>query len=865
VEVLMQPGVSAELARHRAQVISDVEYRLELDLRDADHAPGTLMLVFDYAAGESDLVVDFRGSALDRVSANGRPVTDYEWRNGHIRIPARHLRAGRNELSFRFTAPISASGSSIIRFDDPSDGSRYLYTLLVPADANQLFPSFDQPDLKAAFRFELVTPAEWRVVANGPMVGQVAEGDAIRSTFAAEERFSTYLAAFAAGPWTSWTSAPPGGRPITLYARRSLQHEVDSDTLIRINRDALEWLERRFASPYPFVKLDLLLAPAFPFGGMEHVGAIFYNESRFVFREPPTLSEQLGRKATIYHEVAHQWFGDLVTMRWFDDLWLKEGFSTYTAARMQDELDPGTGAWKTFYLRNKPLAYATDATSGTTPVWQALANLDLAKSNYGPIVYNKAPSILKQLSFLVGEDAFWAGVSIYLQRHAYGNATWQDLLAALEEASGTSLRGWGEHYILRAGVPVIETAVEADGNQIGELRLIQRPARELPGDRGGSWPGKVRVRLGYRDRPDVLLPVTLTGDTTRVAEAAGLPLPDYVFANDGDYGYGIFLLDPQSTAYLAERVGSIEDELFRAMVWGALWDGVREARVPAEQWIETALRELPREPDEQIAAFVLGRTSIALGRYLRPNDLAGEASPANAEGVEALQRRWEQLLLSRAQDSALSYGMRKASLDALIAGARGPQALQALKQYLAGDVLFDGAPLRQPSRWSIIQTLLAVQDPSSHALFAAEQARDTTPDAQRQAFIAGAAIPTAENKAEYFRRYLQDAELNEEWVTASLGAFNHPRHTELTLPFLNPALERLPWIRENRRIFFLPQWVNAFIGGQRSTEALAAVDTFLANHPNLAADLRLKTLQARDELERTVRIRSGAATSAGPN
>src|SRR5690606_37862147 len=228
--------------------------------------------------------------------------------------------------------------------------------------------------------------------------------------------------------------------------------EVDADTLIERNRQAVEWLEEYFAMPFPFGKFDVLLAPAFPFGGMEHVGAIFYNESRFVFREPPTLTERLGRNSTIDHEVAHQWFGDLVTMRWFDDLWLKEGFATYMAAKMQEALAPGTGAWKTFHLRNKPLAYAVDRTRGTTPVWQALENLDLAKSNYGPIVYNKAPSILKQLEHLVGEESFREGLRLFLRRHAFGNAGWEELLAALEESSGVSLRSFGEQYILRAGM-----------------------------------------------------------------------------------------------------------------------------------------------------------------------------------------------------------------------------------------------------------------------------------------------------------------------------------------------------------------------------------------------------------------------------
>src|SRR5690606_23195162 len=241
--------------------------------------------------------------------------------------------------------------------------------------------------------------------------------------------------------------------------------------------------------PYPFAKMDLLLAPAFPFGGMEHVGAIFYNEDRFIFRERATRPQRIGRAATIYHEVAHQWFGDLVTMRWFDDLWLKEGFATYMAAKAQDAMEPSADAWKTFYLRNKPVAYGVDASAGTTPVWQELGNLDQAKSNYGPIVYNKAPSVLKQLDYLVGPERFRAGVRRFLGEHAYGNATWRDLLRAVAEGGG--LDDWGGQFILRPGMPVVEQRLELRGDTISRLTLVQRPARPLSGS--GPWPMKLEL------------------------------------------------------------------------------------------------------------------------------------------------------------------------------------------------------------------------------------------------------------------------------------------------------------------------------------------------------------------------------------
>jgi aminopeptidase N len=848
---LMRPGISLELARHRAATLADVRYHLSLDLTHADTAPGTVRVSVERKPGAGDLVLDFRGPWLGTVRANGSAIDDFAWENGHVRVPAHHLRDGRNELELAFRARIAPAGASIIRYDDQTDGSTYLYTLLVPSDASQLFPAFDQPDLKARFRMTLTAPAAWRVLANGPLEGRDPAGAAVTWRFAETEPISTYLAAFAAGPWTTWESSV-SGLPITLYARASRRGEVDADTLMRANAESVRWLERWFGVAFPFAKFDMLLAPAFPFGGMEHVGAVFYNESSFVFREPPTLPQRLGRDATTFHEVAHQWFGDYVTMRWFDDLWLKEGFATYMAAKMQDELRPGSEAWKTFYLRNKPLAYGVDATSGTTPVWQELANLDLAKSNYGPIVYNKAPSIIKQLEFLVGDTAFRRGLNLFLTRHAYGNATWRELLDALEETSRTSLDAFGEQWILRAGMPVVETRLETVGDRITSLTLTQRPLRELPGDPGGAWPMKVRVRLAYGmgddgvRREDVVLDAIFRGTTAVVEGARGLPAPDWVWANEGDYGYGLFLLDDYSADSVAAQVGRVEDGLLRAMLWGALWDLVRERRMSPARFAGIALRELPAERDEQIAAQVLGRASTALVWY------------AADEDAERLFPAWERLLLERASADSLPYGMRKASLDAFVESARTDSGRAALRAYLDGSRAFDGGEVKQPTRWSIVQRLLAVGDAGAQALYDAEVARDTTPEAARRAFVAGAAAPDAATKEAYFRRYLDDPRLNEEWVTASLGAFNDPAHAALSLPYLRPSLDRLEWIRDNRRIFFLPRWIGAFVGGHRSRQALEAVDRFLAETPGLPPDIRRKVLQSRDEMERTVLIREAA-------
>jgi aminopeptidase N len=636
--------------------------------------------------------------------------------------------------------------------------------------------------------------------------------------------------------------------PTSLYVRASRAKEAESDTLLAMNARALRWLGRYFGVPYAFDKYDALLAPAFPFGGMEHPGAVFYNEESFIYRERPTASQLLGRQATTFHEVAHQWFGDYVTMQWFDDLWLKEGFATFMAARMQADLEPTSNAWKTFFLRNKPTAYGTDATAGTTPVWQRLGNLDQAKSNYGPIVYNKAPSILRQLEYLVGPAAFQRGVQQFLRSHAYGNATWQALLQSIGTASGRDLRPWGRQWMLRPGMPVITQQLETINGRITRLRLVQRPAQ--PSVSGpGAWPLKVQVRLHYADRPAVRIPVELRGDTTVITAATGRPAPAFVFANEGDYGYAIVLPDSASVAWLESHVSEVEDDFLRAMVWGALWDLVREGELAPVRFARMAMRALPLERDEQLAGALVGRLNTSVARYA--------AAPVR----DALLPDVERLLLRGALDTSSAYGSRKAHLDAYVSLARRDEALRQLRRWLASDSAA-GLVLRAPTRWSMVTSLVAHGAADRDSLIAAEVRRDQSTEGQRLAFVAAAAAPDSATKQFLFDRWFRDTSLNEEWVTSSLRAFHDPDQQRLTRRFLAAALDTLPWIQKNRRIFFLGSWLSATIGGQTEREALTIIDAWLVAHPSLAPDLRQKVLQSRDELERIVRVRERYAAEA---
>ena len=846
---LTEPGVSAALARQRAAQLTDVAYDMALQVSAGDTATGRVTVSFTTRTA-GDVVLDFRGLRVSEGQINGKawPEVTSAWNRHHLVVPAARLRPGRNRVDVAFATPVAQAGASIIRHRDATDGNVYLYTLLVPSDANLLFPCFDQPDLKATVRLSLTTPMGWRALANGALLRTDSASTTVTHRFATTQRISTYLIAFAAGPWASVTrtvatSTKAAPVPVSLWMRQSRLAEAESDTLIAMNARALRWLGDWFGIPYAFDKYDALLAPAFPFGGMEHPGAVFYNEESFIFRERPTMSQLLGRQATTFHEVAHQWFGDYLTMRWFDDLWLKEGFATYMAARMQADLEPTSNAWKTFYLRNKPVAYATDATAGTTPIWQQLGNLDQAKSNYGPIVYNKAPGVLKQLEYLVGATAFQRGVQHFLRTHAYGNGTWRELLGSVGRAANRDLSAWGRAWILRPGMPLVEQQLTVRNGRVQRLALVQRAAQPALSGRG-AWPLKVQVLLYYANQPAVRLPVELRGDTTVVTAATDRPVPDFVFANDGDHGYALVLPDTASVTWLEQHIGSVRDDFLRAMVWGALWDLVREARLSPMRYADMVLRELPAERDEQITGTLVGRLTTVIGRY---TDVAARAE---------LAARAEPLLLRGAADSGRSYGQRKAQLDAVIGLARSPASLQRLDGWLDADSVA-GLALRAPTRWSIVTRLIARSAPTASSRLAAESRRDSTSEGQRQAFVADAARPDSAHKAALFSRWFTDAALNEEWVTSSLRSFHDGDQAELTRRYLVPALDTLPWIQQNRRIFFLGSWLGATIGGQGDAASLALLDDWLARHRNLAVDLRQKILQSRDELERTVRIRQG--------
>ncbi|MCG3161520.1 MAG: Aminopeptidase N [Acidobacteria bacterium] len=743
-----------------------------------------------------------------------------------------------------FETGVASANRPVIRYQDRDDGSEYIYTLFVPMDASLAFPCFDQPDLKARFTFTASVPPNWVVVTNTREQPNARDGANSVWTFRETQPISTYLFAFAAGPFKQ-IAGDGGSVPLRVLVRQSKLQRAKEEwpEVERLTREGMKHMIEFFDQPFPFTKYDQVLIPGFAYGGMEHAGATFLREDSILFRTVPTKNDKLGRASLVLHELAHQWFGDLVTMRWFDDLWLKEGFANFMASHAMAAI-PSLGVrpdeiWKRFYQSHKPLAYGIDATRGTTPIYQEVRNLKDAKSAYGAIVYQKAPSLLRALTFVIGEENFRDGVRLFLKERAYANAEWNDLIRAFERASKQKLQAWADAWVKRRGMPQVDVEWRCDARGlIDKFEIRQRDAL----DEGGVWPIKTRLLLAYDDAEALRITAQFDGKQAAISEAIGKKCPAYVFANDNDFGYGRFMLDAKSREAVVTRIGNVKDPFLRTMLWGALWDSVREAEMNPRDYIALALKTLPNETDLELTQSLLDRSTRAFQRYLSKPE-----QTAIAPQIERLG--FDRMMKSNEVDFRITY-FRAFRSVATTGEARGQ-----LKDLLSGKITVPGVEIKPLDRWQIVKALLAGQDAEAESLLEAERKRDASDDGRKQAYVAEAARAEAATKQRYFDDYMKNRAVPEDWVEASLAAFNSTNQSSLTLPFLKPALEALPQVKRERKIFFVLAWLNAFIGGQQSQQALDQVRDFLRTN-RIDRDLELKVLEVMDELERTARIRA---------
>ncbi|HRI03310.1 MAG TPA: M1 family aminopeptidase [Pyrinomonadaceae bacterium] len=918
----IEPGVSQALAQWRAARYSDVRYKLNLTLEKMSPVlKGTMEIRVNVSAGTqapspanagssgvtTPIILDWRkiaghekDSTISNVSLNGVAISPrcgdagggacvpVEERNEHL-IFRDGVVAGENVIKLDFTSPILTSGSAITRYVDKEDGAEYIYSLFVPSDASTAFPVFDQPDLKARFNLRLTFPRDWTAVSNSEIEtrgGSTKDEDpdpvtgAFRKVtyerifiFAETKPISTYVFAFAAGPWqevgytsinediTKW-NAPHF--KLNTYVRKSqaAKYQPHAMEVGRLNYEGIKFLEQYFDYKFPFPKYDLVLIPEFPFGGMEHAGATFLREASIIFPTEPTKSDHISRANLIFHEAAHQWFGDTVTMRWFDDLWLKEGFAEFMAYKTLEKVMPEANAWKVFYERNKQAAYATDSTKGTTPIYQKIDNLSAAKSVYGNIVYRKAPSFLRQAEFYLGEQKFQTAARAFLKKHEYSNAGWEDLVREFENTrrAGAAkaivggrpddLQSWAKQWVTVPGVPVLRTStLNGSKGSCFSFGLTQTAQGIEPADWKMRLKPLIRFANGMKwDDSFLLLP-----------QGSGAGACDYIenseilffFPNYQDYGYGIFLLDDKSRDYVLKNIQNEKDPFLRSMMWGALWDSVREAELDPKVYVELVVKNLATEQDETIIQSILGRVGTAMNYYLtdsKRSALVPRVEEVSFQGIAGSKTPGLRTVYFRTFLNLATSAQGATRLKNLLrSGKPNP------KKEISGKNFF--VALRTKDKFDIVTRLIILGDPEAPKLLAQLEKTETGDDAKRYAYAARAGIATAENKAEYWSDFTANKDISESWIEAAFGPFNSVRHSDLTLPYLEKALTELPNHKRTRKIFFVNGWLGAFIGGQKSEAALAIVNKFLADNPNLDRDLRLKILENVDLIERAVKIR----------
>lgn len=858
------PGtnLTREEAQQRAKLLTVDSYEIDLDLSGAQEG-GTYRSVttvrFDVAEGGGESFIDLVAPAVHEVTLNGDALDAAEvFADSRIALP--ELLEGRNVLRVVADCAYTNTGEGLHRFVDPVDQQAYLYTQFEVPDARRVFASFEQPDLKATFQFTVKAPNGWTVISNSP----TPEPQDDTWVFEPTPRISSYITALIVGPYHSVHSVyEKDGQsvPLGIYCRPSLAEFLDSDAIFEVTRQGFEWFQEKFDYAYPFKKYDQLFVPEFNAGAMENAGAVTIRD-QYVFRSKVTDAAYELRAETILHELAHMWFGDLVTMEWWNDLWLNESFATYTSIACQayapDSRWPHS--WTTFANSMKTWAYRQDQLPSTHPIMAEIGDLDDVLVNFDGITYAKGASVLKQLVAYVGMDEFFAGVQAYFKRHAYGNTRLSDLLGALEETSGRDLTAWSEKWLRTAGINILRPEIETDGpNGVITSFAIRQEAPALPAGAKGEptlRPHRIAVGFYVLDEDsgklvrDERVELDVDGELTAVPQLVGKRRPDVVLLNDDDLSYAKVRLDERSLAFVTEHLGDFQASLPRALCWASAWDMTRDGELATRDYLSLVLSGIGKESDIGVVQSLQRQVKLAVDLY---------ADPA---ARETLLTRWTDATLAHLRAAAPGGDHQLAWVRAFAATARTPEQLDLLEALLDGSQTIEGLVVDTELRWALVQRLAAVGR-FDEAEITAEYERDRTAAGERHAASARSARPTAEAKAEAWSSVVDSDKLPNAVQEAVIGGFVQTDQRELLAPYTERFFEVVKDIWESRSHEMAQQIaVGLYPAVQVSEDTLRRTDEWLASAEPGAA-LRRLISEARSGVERALKAQAADARAAG--
>jgi aminopeptidase N len=811
-------------------------YDVEVDLREATSSEtfrSTTTVRFDATTPGASTFCDLAAVTVHEATLNGKALDPRVSDDGRLELP--RLDA-TNELRVVADFTFSRTGEGVHRFVDPADGATYTWAETALFNTSRVWAAFDQPDLRATLRLRVRVPPDWTVVSNAAG-REIAPG---AWTFDETPPISTYLMSFAAGPYAS-SADDSGDIPMALYVRRSLAEHLDADELFEISRQSMDAYHRLFGVPYPFGKYDQVFVPEFNMGAMENPGCVKFSD-RFIYRSRVTDAQRQSRAIVIAHEMAHMWFGDLVTMRWWDDLWLNESFADYMSYRVVDGATRFTGAWTDFVVSRKTWGYREDQLPTTHPVVADVPDTVAALLNLDGISYAKGAGVLKQLVAWVGWGAFAAGLRQYFDRHAWGNTSLADLLDALEQSSGRDLAAWSAAWLQTAGVNVLRPSIEHDGDRYAAVSVLQTAPPDHPTLRSHH------LAIGLYDATDAglvrrqVVEVEAAGERTVVPALAGAPVADLLLLNEGDLTWAKIRLDDRSVATLrAGWLARLADPLSRALIWASVWDGVRDAELPVADYLELVMSSIEAERDTTLVTDILARAREAI-------DILGR--PAHrAVRIAAFAARCRSLLLAADAGSDLQLAYARA----FVAAVSDAADVEWVRGWLDGAVPPSGLALDPEFRWHAVRRLAAL-GALDVAAIDAEEARDGTSAGAEAATGARAARPAPEAKREAFERAMSPA-TPAAFVRAIAAGFWQADHLDLCAPYAEEYFAGLSAVWRDRPpeaawiiTSELFPWLLATDG------VVEKIDDLLAS--DLDAGLRRLLEEGKSDLERALRARA---------
>ncbi|CAN5389217.1 aminopeptidase N [soil metagenome] len=832
-------------AQERKALVSVTNYNVTLDLTTGPEVfRSTTIVTFNGTLGASTFI-DAITRTVHSVTLNGSSLDPAEVSDG-VRIRLDNL-LDSNVLEVVADAEYTNSGEGLHRFVDPVDDEVYLYTQFEVPDSRRVFAVFEQPDLKATFTFTVTAPAEWQVISNSPTPEPVTDGAVATWAFETTPVISSYITALIAGPYevvrSELTSSSGRVIPLGLFARKSLFEFLDADYIFEKTRQGFAYYEEKFDYPYPFAKYDQLFVPEFNAGAMENAGAVTFTET-YVFRSKVTDAIKERRVVTITHELAHMWFGDLVTMKWWNDLWLNESFAEWASTMATAEATEWTEAWTTFQAMEKSWAYRQDQLPSTHPVVATINDLEDVQVNFDGITYAKGGSVLKQLAAWVGIEAFFAGVSAYFKKHAYGNTELSDLLTELETTSGRDLSGWSKLWLETAGVNTLKPAIETDAaGAITSFAILQSAADDYPTIRPH------RLAVGFYDLEDGKLvrvfqtELDVDGERTEVPELIGLTKPALVLLNDDDLAYAKIRLDPDSLAVAIEHLKDFDNPLARSIVWGAAWDATRDGESPASDYVRLVLNNIATETESTTIRTTLAQLATVARVYVNP-----------AVRTEAIELVGDTLLdLARSADAGsdaqfqfVKYFANIASTDAHV---------EALRGLISGSLKLDGLTIDTDLKWELLEGLV-LNDAADNSDIDAALIGDNTANGQQAAARARATFPTVEAKRAAFDSLVQTDDLPNTIVRTTTMGFQHTNDSAVLSDLIEPYFAMLNTIWQNRSYKIAEYIVEGlYPASLASQELVDATNEWLAANPEVPA-LRRMVIEGLAGVERALMVQA---------